>query len=352
MPVGNSDRGVGLGAGEIMLFADLNYQKFDWWHEQIDGAYRPGTNEEENFDHEGLLKNKSLNLGFTIGLNDYWNMTISQLVSDRCMEWEGPVDDDGNSLTVHHRSECSSSDFYNGDDQIAFGGYFGDTRINFKYLLYNQGKGPGNRVFIGGGFIIPSNATITESPWVKNVELNHDDNPDTDNILTYSPHRHFYLSDGAYKMFTEIQFFKKRVKKPVFLGGTFSFSFPLNESDYGFKPSNRYELSFVALSGPLKKVKTSMFMLSSIGLNFTMAYAGPSEWNGLRTPNSEAILYIPGISLLFGSKAGNFGINIQKGYEDYLQKSPDDIEETNEIYSISLSYRKLLDKYIDKLYWK
>ena len=28
LPVGNSDRGVGLGAGEIMLFADVNYQNF------------------------------------------------------------------------------------------------------------------------------------------------------------------------------------------------------------------------------------------------------------------------------------------------------------------------------------
>ena len=92
-------------------------------------------------------------------------------------------------------------------------------------------------------------------------------------------------------------------------------------------------------------------MLSSIGFNFTMAYSGPSEWNGERTPNSEAILYIPGISLLFGSKAGTFGINIQKGFEDYKQRTGD-IEETNKIYAISLSYRRVLDKVIDKFYWK
>ena len=277
------------------------------------------------------------------------------------MDWEGDVweaeNDDGfvpgfhqvgDSKTVHHRSECSSSDFYDEGNQIAFGGYLGDTRINFKYLLYNQGKGPGSRVFLGGGLLIPSSATLTESPWTKsNVTL-----PDGSVVETYTPHRHFYLSDGAYKMFTEIQFFKKRIKKPVFWGGTFAVNFPLNESDYGFKPSTNYELSFVALSGPLKEVKSNApFMLSSIGLNFTVAYSGPSEWNGVRTPNSEAILYIPGISFLFGSKAGTFGINIQKGYEDYLQNSPSDIEETNEIYAISLSYRRVLDKIIEKLYW-
>ena len=366
MPVGNSDRGVGLGAGEVMVFADLNYQNFNWWHEKI-VAYIPGTNTLEDFEHPGQFNNRSLNLGFTIGLNDYWNITVSQLISERCMDWEGPVftgqeteaadgfdfDPDihtiGGSKSVHHRSECSSSDFYNGDNQIAFGGFLGDTRINFKYLLYNQGKGPGSRVFLGGGLLIPTSATLTESPWTKsNVTL-----PDGSVVETYTPHRHFYLSDGAYKMFTEIQFFKKRIKKPVFWGGTFAVNFPLNKSDYGFKPSTNYELSFVALSGPLKEVKSNApFMLSSIGLNFTVAYSGPSEWNGVRTPNSEAILYIPGISFLFGSKAGTFGINIQKGYEDYLQKSPTDIEETNEIYAISLSYRRVLDKVLDKLYWK
>ena len=153
-------------------------------------------------------------------------------------------------------------------------------------------------------------------------------------------------------MLTELQYFKKRIKKPVFWGGTLAIRFPLNESDYGFKPSTNYELSFEALSGPLKKVETNApFMLSSIGLNFTMAYSGPSEWHGIRTPNSEAILYIPGISFLFGSKAGTFGINIQRGFEEYLQNSPSDIKEENEIYAISLSYRRTLDKIIEKLYW-
>ena len=129
-----------------MVFADLNYQNFNWWHEKID-AYVTGTDEHEGFDHLGQFNNRSLNLGFTIGLNDYWNITVSQLISERCMDWEGPVftgvetvvvdgfdfNPDihtiGESKSVHHRSECSSSDFYNGDNQIAFGGYLGDFLI-------------------------------------------------------------------------------------------------------------------------------------------------------------------------------------------------------------------------------
>ena len=92
-------------------------------------------------------------------------------------------------------------------------------------------------------------------------------------------------------------------------------------------------------------------MLSSLGLNLTLAYAGPSEWNGVRTPNSEAIMIIPGMSILFGSKAGTFGINIQKGHEEYLKNSKNDIDEETDIYSINLSYRRVLDKVIDWLYW-
>jgi len=44
-----------------MLFTDLSYQNFDWWHQEIDDAYQPGTNTLEGFDHEGLFKNKSIN---------------------------------------------------------------------------------------------------------------------------------------------------------------------------------------------------------------------------------------------------------------------------------------------------
>ncbi len=350
MPVGNSDRGVGLGAGEVMLFADFNMQEFDWWHDKVDNAFQPGTNTPEDFEHWGLLKNKTLNLGMTIGLSDYWNVTLSQIFSERCMVWEGPVDENGESLTVHHRTECSDTDFFGKDDKlIAHGGILGDAKVNFKYLLNNAGKGPGNRVFLGGGFIIPSKYTITESPWIKNEIITNQDGVE---VETYSPHRHFYLSDGAYKMFTEVQYFKKRKKNPVFWGGTFLFEFPLNESKYGFTPSKKYEFSLLALSGPIKFLKAKNFQVSSIGVSLIAVHSTRSEWEGLgETPNSEATAYIPGVSILFGSKAGTFGINIQKGYENYSKKSINDIDEESDIVSITISYRRVLNRIIDKLYW-
>lgn len=324
-----------------MIFADVSYQHFDWWHDIVPGAI--ATNGvPEDFEHEGLFKNKSVNVGFSLGINDYWNVTISQLFSKRCMEWEGPVDEFGNSLTVHHRTECSSEDFFDGDKKIAYGGYSGDARINFRYLLFNQAKGPGNRLFFGFGLDIPSDNVITESPWKKtNGE--------------YTPHRHFYLSDGTYKANLEMQFFKKRTSFPVFLGGTFSINTPLNKSDFGFKPSTRYNLSFLAMSGskPFQSIKVGDYTLSSVGFTFMLGYADRSSWEGLGyTPNSESVLYAPGINILFGSSSGGgFGINVSKGYEHFFNDRPLDIKEKNDTYSININYRKVLDSVIEKLYW-
>ena len=51
MPVGNSDRGVGLGAGEVMLFADFNMQEFestfseyqDLFYKKSSGLFNPSS---------------------------------------------------------------------------------------------------------------------------------------------------------------------------------------------------------------------------------------------------------------------------------------------------------------------
>ena len=337
-----------------MLFGNYAYQHFDWWHEKIENAYQPGTDILEEFDHSGLFKNNVLSLGLTIGLNDYWNVTLNQLISERCMEWDGGtdgsgIDSNGNSLTVHHRTECSSVDFYDNGKPIAFGGLLGDTRLNFRYLLYNQMKGPGSRIFLGLGLDIPSKNVITESPWKKS---DHDENPSTPD--RYTPHRHFYLSDGAYKMNLEIQFFKKRIMFPVFWGGTFTLNFPLNDSKYGFSPSTRYELSLLAMSSSrlFEKIRIGKFSLGSIGPTLTIAHAGRSSWEGQgETPNSKSILYVPGINILISSDdGGGFGINIARGFESYFNDNPSDIKEETDVYSISINYRTVLDKRIDWLW--
>ena len=114
LPVGSADKGVGLGAGEIMFTGDYIYQSIDWEHSELI---------DEPFDHFGLLNSNILNIGLTVGLNDYWNVSLSQLFVERCMVWESRDEDGDLESSVHHRTECSSDDFVNSK-----GGYLGDAR--------------------------------------------------------------------------------------------------------------------------------------------------------------------------------------------------------------------------------
>ena len=61
LPVGSSDQGVGLGAGDIMVGANFNYQFIDWEHGEIG----------EGFDHEGTLSATIFSPNITIGLTDW-----------------------------------------------------------------------------------------------------------------------------------------------------------------------------------------------------------------------------------------------------------------------------------------
>ena len=85
-----------------MLTGDYIYQGIDWSHGII--PLPSLENPDEDFKHKGLLNSDILNLGLTIGLNDYWNVSLSQLFVERCMDWQ--VLDP----SQHHRTECSSSD--------------------------------------------------------------------------------------------------------------------------------------------------------------------------------------------------------------------------------------------------
>ena len=140
------------------------------------------------------------------------------------MVWEG------DTTTIHHRNEGSHTNFIN-----AVGGLLGDTRLLFRYLFYNDGQGAGKRFFIGGGLVLPSKNTLTSDTYFLNGEEKSD-------------HRHFALSDGAYKGIFELQFFKKRLSNPVFIGGTITTEQPLNTNKYGYLASRFFDLSLSALS--------------------------------------------------------------------------------------------------------
>ena len=206
-----------------MVGSNFNYQYIDWKHGDIG----------EGFDHAGTLSATIFTPNITIGLTDWWNITFSQVIGRRYMTWG--VD----RITPHHRDEGSDSDF----DNNAVGGILGDSRIMLRFLALNAGKGPGLRLFSGVGIGIPSKNQLTKSPFLKNE----------DGI--YDEHRHFSMSEGIYKAIFETQFFVKRMKNPVFAGGTFSIEQPLEESEYGYKGSRLVDFSLTAFSKKNKNNK-------------------------------------------------------------------------------------------------
>jgi len=300
-----------------MVGANFNYQFIDWAHDEI---------AEENFDHKGTLSAKVFTPNITIGLTDWWNITFSQVFGKRVMTWD--VKD---NTSIHHRDEGSDTDFINNTGDIqANGGLLGDSRIMLRFLALNAGTGSGLRLFLGGGIGIPSRNTLTSSPFVFDKE-----------------HRHFSMSEGIYKAIFETQFFVKRTKNPVFAGGTFSIEQPLVESDYGYKGSRLVDFSFTAYS---KKIK---ILNGSIGGNIMVRNTSEAYWNGIESPNSKSTIVIPGIGGLWSLGFATLSVNVQKPIfiEGAFSGGDGGSNEKTDTIQISIGMRRILNYYIQWLYW-
>ena len=297
-----------------MLGANFNYQFIDWRHDPTP---------DEEFHHLGTLSALVLSPGITVGLTDWWNISFSQILGNRYMTWGA------DTTSKHHRDEGSETNFDN-----AIGGYLGDSRILVRYLLLNAGRGPGARLFFGGGLVIPSDNSLTSSPFF---------NPGS----IVEEHRHFSMSEGVYKAIFETQFFIKRMKNPVFIGGTLTIEEPLGESEYGFQASRLIDLSITAFTRKLKLLN------GSLGGSLMIRNTDKGYWNGKDAPNSESSLLIPGAGILWNLKFATVMLNVQKPV--FLKGSSSGTEaslneETN-AWQISFSMRKILDYYIPWLYW-
>ena len=316
MPVGNASDGIGLFAGQIMVAANMNLQYIDWSHDPT---------EDEDFDHFGHLNSQIFLPSITIGLSDYWNMNYTQMIAVRTMGW-GPHEDSN-----HHRDESSLDDFVN-----AKGGWLGDGKLKFQYLLTNTGMQAGDRVFLGIGLSIPSDNVLTSSPFFEPGEV--------------EPHRHFALSDGTYKGIIEIQYFKKTTYNPVFWGLKTEAAIPLSDSDYGYTSGENYNLAL-----------TTLFKLNSkrpiypIGISLGLFYlhTGQGYWNALPDPASKSTMIVPSIGGIWKIGKQGFSINIQKPYlidgigvgnENALNNTFDAIE-------ITIGYRYTLDYVVPWLYF-
>ena len=228
---------------------------------------------------------------------------------------------DGDATTIHHRDEGTDEDYFN-----AIGGYLGDTKLMLRYLVFNDGQGPGKRLFLGGGFILPSKNSLSSDPFF----LSGDERTD---------HRHFALSEGIYKGCFEIQLFKKKMTNPVFMGGTIYIEKALTKNDYGFKASDIYDLSLTAFSKKIPAIN------GSLGANIITRHTTKAYWNEFEAPNSRATVVTVGFGGLWNLAVGGVSLNIQKPF--FIKGAFSGIEgelgQRVGVWQVSLSYRRLLD---------
>ena len=308
MPVGNSDKGVGLWAGQVMFTLDNVDQYIDWWHGVLPDS-------GESFEHEGTLSSFVFNPGLTVGLSNYWNVSFNQIFGYRFMTWEG------DSTTIHHRNEGTHTDFVN-----AIGGVLGDSRVLFRYLVYNDGQGEGRRFFMGAGLSIPSNNTLTSDPFFLDGKEK-------------TEHRHFSISDGAYKGIIEAQYFRKRHANPVFIGGSLSIETPLHTNKYGYKPPVMYDLSITALTQEIPRFKLA------VSSSLLLRHSSVAYWNGIEAPNSRATMLTGGLGAVFATKNGGFTVSIQIPYfvGGRFAGIEAGVEQSASAYQLSIGYRRLFD---------
>ena len=307
MPVGESDKGFGAEKGQLYYGIQSHYTSIDWWHDPVKG---------EPFKHSGSLNTFILRTSIVYGISNKYNLTLSSTLGIRSMNWNQ------SNVSIHHRSESSSSDFDNAN-----GGILGDSKVMIRYLIKNQGMGTGFRIYSGGGITIPSNNQLTSDPYF----LNNDE---------VKEHRHFSLSNGTYNYNIETQIYYKRLTNPTFLGGFIILERPFSESKYGYLPPVNLN---IALSMIYKRFDN---IDSSMGYGLNILQTGQGYWNGIPAPNTKSTSISPSISFLFGSRFGAIALNLQKPIfiDGAFTSNEGDMDQGSNIWRFSISLRGMPSK--------
>ena len=175
---------------------------------------------------------------------------------------------------------------------------------------------------------------MTKSPFDKDEEEN------------YFEHRHFSMSQGVEKVIFELQYYYKRIKNPVFLGGSLVIEEPVLENRYGFSGSRLTQLATTMIFNKnLLKIPYS--------INIIFSHEDQAYWDKIKIPNSEIDIITPGIGFFWGKKSLAYSLNIQ--YPIYLtaimSENAKNLNAESDALQISLSIRKILDYRIPWLYW-
>ena len=287
---------------------DAAYQNLDWEHSPIGN---------EDYWHRGLLESYIITPALTIGLSDYFNLTIAQSIGVRIMDYNVA------EQSVHHRDEGSHTDYDNAN-----GGILGDLKLLLRYLVLNDGT-QGNRLIFGSGLVTPSSSRLTKSPFIKDSDENYDD------------HRHFAMSEGTYQWIGELQFFRKLTPPIVFWGASSIITVPLKENPQGYLSPVRLDLSLSFLTQKIKLIN------ASLGLYMQYRYSGPEQWDGIIQDNSEGHIFTPGTGLIWTTK-NKLGLSMNILFPQLIANSnlsAIEADVTNNVtaYQITLGLRKTFD---------
>ena len=267
-------------------------QNIEWWHSELEAS---------GDDHEGNLNSSLAEVNATYGISGNWNLSVDVMTGIRSMDFY-------RDANIHHRDENKKG--------------MGDTRITLRYLVENTTFGPGQRIFIGGGLVLPSSNSLTENPFALGSEGKE--------------HSHFNLSEGVVKGHAEFQYFR-RSEGSIFPGGVLKVDVPLETNQYGFKPGVQFS------GAALLYFQTKSFWGGIPFFQMLGQYRNPAIWDGEEAPNSGGSVLQLGGGLTFATNGYLLTVSVRTPvYFKASVTSQEEIEVTSktDVWGLSLSIRK------------
>ena len=281
-----------MDKGELLIGSNFSSQFINWGHGPLP--------DDTTGAHDGNLNSNIGDFSLNYGLSENWNIETTMSFGIRGMDYFG-------RKTDHHRDESKTG--------------LGDIGLTLRYISSNISFGPGTRLFFGGGVIIPSNNTVKKNPFK----------------IPIKEHTHFDISEGAFKLVGEIQYFK-RDTLPIVMGGILRYSSALTENDYSFIPG--YQLDAVAMFyWQTKQIFKGIPQFLLIGQK-----KGVDHWEGDVAPNSGGFILQGAAGLMWNLGQQHFTLSVRVPLYQALnmvnEGSP--VDNDADMWGFSVSYRTVL----------
>ena len=357
MPVGNPNDGIGLLSGQLMLSNSTFVQYIDWYHDPVSS--------EPDWQHSGTFESYIAQPSLSIGVTNDINISITQSIGLRSMNFSpiyvGLNEPPNNFISAHHRNENSLSNFKN-----AIGGMLGDLSIMSKFILYYTDSSEGSRIFFSSGITIPSYNILNSDPYFrKEIDVNYGNsdgiveqaeiaNFNENSTFESKEHKHFAMSDGAFRFIIEPSYFYKKFTNPVFLGISLRYATQI-ASRTTFKSSDSYDLTLTSLFASSKIPSMQKIVPKNINFSFgtTISYIGSMYWDGYKSPISDQLVVRPSFGVLLNTDSyGTFNVNFNTSYyfkgifQDSNDNEPIGFEQRADEYSIFINYRIPMNTYL------